>query len=186
MTFDALRCSGFGAGMVHVVLFQPQIPPNTGNVGRLCAVTGSRLHLVHPLGFKITDRHLKRSGMDYWQELDVQHHDDWRAFRRAPTAPTRLWLFSTRGAQSLWDIEFAPEDGLVFGNEGEGAPDWLHDEIGAPARVRIPQFNPLLRSLNLSTSVGIAVYEALRQLRGPGPRDRAAGELIAPPALKEL
>lgn len=153
--------------MLHVVLFQPQIPPNTGNVGRLCAVTGSRLHLVHPLGFTITDRHLRRSGMDYWHQLDVRHHADWRAFRTAPEGPSRLWLFSTRGARTLWDVAFAPGDGLVFGNEGEGAPAWLHDEIGEAARVRIPQFNPSLRSLNLSTSVGVAVYEALRQWRGP-------------------
>ncbi len=153
--------------MVQVVLFQPQIPPNTGNVGRLCAVTGCPLHLVHPLGFKITDRHLKRSGMDYWHALDVRHHEDWHAFRVAPAGPARLWLFTTRADQTLWDVSFALNDGLVFGNEGEGAPPWLHDEIGVAARVRIPQFNPLLRSLNLSTSVGIAVYEALRQLHAP-------------------
>lgn len=156
--------------MVHVVLFQPQIPPNTGNVGRLCAVTGCPLHLVHPLGFTITDRHLKRSGMDYWHALDVRHHADWAAFRNSADAPSRLWLFTTRGALSLWDVAFAPGDGLVFGNEGAGAPEWLHTEIGAARRVRIPQFTPGLRSLNLSTSVGVAVYEALRQLRVAGSR----------------
>jgi tRNA (cytidine/uridine-2'-O-)-methyltransferase len=123
---------------------------------------------VHPLGFTITDRHLKRSGMDYWHQLDVHHHADWPAFRAASAAPSRLWLFSTKGTQSLWDVAFSPGDGLVFGNETDGAPTWLHDEIGAGARVRIPQFNPLLRSLNLSTSVGVAVYEALRQLRRAG------------------
>jgi len=176
--------------MVQVVLFQPQIPPNTGNVGRLCAVTGCRLHLVHPLGFRITDRHLKRSGMDYWHALDVQHHADWPAFRAAATAPRRLWLFSTHATRSLWEIEFAPDDGLVFGNETDGAPPWLHAEIGDTARVRIPQFNEQLRSLNLSTSVGIAVYEALRQLRAAG---RLGVDELAPPpanppetALKDL
>ena len=154
-----------GPSLIHVVLFQPRIPPNTGNVGRLCAVTGARLHLVHPLGFQITDRHLKRSGMDYWRALDVHHHADWPAFRMAPAAPRRLWLLSTHATQSLWDVKFAPEDGLVFGNETDGSPTWLHEEIGSAARVRIPQFNAQLRSLNLSTSVAIALYEVLRQRR---------------------
>jgi tRNA (cytidine/uridine-2'-O-)-methyltransferase len=154
--------------VLHVVLFQPQIPPNTGNIGRLCAVAKCRLHLVHPLGFRITDRHLKRSGMDYWHSLDVHHHADWAAFRQAAGTPRRLWLLTTRGERTLWETAFEPDDGLVFGNETDGAPAWLHDEIGATARVRIPQFNTELRSLNLSTSAGIAVYEALRQLAVQG------------------
>jgi tRNA (cytidine/uridine-2'-O-)-methyltransferase len=154
--------------VLHVVLYQPQIPPNTGNVGRLCAVAGCRLHLIHPLGFQITDRHLRRSGMDYWHALDIRHHADWDAFGAARDGPRRLWLFTTQGARSLWETAFADEDGLVFGNETAGAPEWLHRRIGAPARVRIPQFNPVLRSLNLSTSVGVAVYEAMRQLTDSG------------------
>jgi tRNA (cytidine/uridine-2'-O-)-methyltransferase len=190
MAIDESGDSQFGAGVLHVVLFQPQIPPNTGNVGRLCAVTGCRLHLVHPLGFRITDRHLKRSGMDYWHDLDVHHHADWLALRAAPGAPRRCWLFSTHATQSLWDVTFAPGDGLVFGNETDGAPAWLHDDVGAAARVRIPQFNPRLRSLNLSTSVGIAVYEALRQLhtRGLAPAAGPARAATQPPdaVLKEL
>jgi tRNA (cytidine/uridine-2'-O-)-methyltransferase len=179
-----------GTVAVHVVLFQPQIPPNTGNVGRLCAVTGSRLHLIHPLGFRITDRHLKRSGMDYWRELDVHHHADWPSFRAAPAVPRRLWLFTTQASRSFWEVKFAPGDGLLFGNETSGAPSWLHDEIGDAARVRIPQFNPRLRSLNLSTSVGVAVYEALRQIRAqdtPGPDVSSAGtDALDEPYLKEL
>ena len=151
--------------MIHVVLFQPEIPQNTGNIGRMCAVTRSRLHLIHPLGFTITDRHLRRAGMDYWYALDVHHHDDWAAFRASPHGPRRLWLFTTHAAQSYWDVNYAPEDGLVFGNEGHGAPDWLHDEIGASQRVTIPHRNPDLRSLNLSTAAGIATFEALRQVR---------------------
>jgi tRNA (cytidine/uridine-2'-O-)-methyltransferase len=149
--------------VLHVVLFQPQIPPNTGNIGRLCAVTGCRLHLVHPLGFRITDRHLKRSGMDYWHALDVHHHADWPAFRRSPAAPQRLWLLTTHGERTIWEVSFAADDGLVFGNENDGAPPWLHEEIGPEQRVRIPQFDRALRSLNLSTAAGVAVYEALRQ-----------------------
>jgi tRNA (cytidine/uridine-2'-O-)-methyltransferase len=150
--------------MLHLVLFQPEIPQNTGNIGRMCALTRSRLHLIHPLGFTITDRHLKRAGMDYWHALDVHHHDDWTAFRASPHGPTRLWLFTTRTSQSYWDVNYAPGDGLVFGNEGHGAPEWLHAEIGEAQRVKIPQHNHTLRSLNLSTAAGIAGYEALRQI----------------------
>lgn len=150
--------------MLHVVLFQPEIPQNTGNIGRMCALTKSRLHLIHPLGFTITDRHLRRAGMDYWYALDVHHHADWAAFRASPHGPRRLWLFTTHAAQSYWDVRYEPEDGLVFGNEGHGAPAWLHDEIGESFRVTIPHRNPELRSLNLSTAAGIATYEALRQV----------------------
>ncbi|MGB0344957.1 MAG: tRNA (cytidine(34)-2'-O)-methyltransferase [Coraliomargarita sp.] len=150
--------------MLHIVLFNPEIPQNTGNIGRLCAITRSRLHLVHPLGFTISDKHLKRSGMDYWHSLDLHHHEDWEAFKASPHRPDRLWLFTTRAEQAYWDAGYADGDGLVFGNEGQGAPDWLHQEIGEQ-RVTIPQANAELRSLNLSTAAGIATYEALRQLR---------------------
>ena len=152
--------------MLHLVLFQPEIAPNTGNVGRLCALTRSRLHLIHPLGFEITDKNLKRAGMDYWKSLDVHEHADWPAFRASAAAPRRLWLFTTKTEQSFWDVRYADGDGLVFGNEGSGAPAWLHEEVGATQRVTIPQLNPDLRSLNLSTAAGIACYEAVRQLRG--------------------
>lgn len=151
--------------MLHIVLFQPEIPQNTGNIGRMCALTRSRLHLIHPLGFEITDRHLKRAGMDYWYALDVHHHADWAAFKASPAAPQRLWLFTTKTEQRFWDARFADGDGLVFGNEGAGAPAWLHQEFGDAWRVTIPHANPDLRSLNLSTAAGIACYEALRQTR---------------------
>jgi tRNA (cytidine/uridine-2'-O-)-methyltransferase len=152
--------------MLHLVLFQPEIAPNTGNIGRLCAVTRSRLHLIHPLGFAITDRNLKRAGMDYWKSLDVQEHADWQAFRNSAQAPKRLWLLTTKTTQSFWKVRFADGDGLVFGNESSGAPAWLHDEIGETQRISIPHANASLRSLNLSTAAGIACYEALRQI-GP-------------------
>ena len=154
--------------MLHVVLFQPLIPQNTGNIGRMCAVTRSRLHLIHPLGFEVTDKNLKRAGMDYWHTLDVHHHADWAAFRASPAAPRRLWLFTTHATQTLWAARYEPDDGLVFGNEEAGAPGWLHDEIGAAQRVKIPHANSELRSLNLSTAAGIATYEALRQTGMPG------------------
>lgn len=150
--------------MLHIVLFQPEIAPNTGNIGRMCALTRSRLHLIHPLGFVINDRNLRRAGMDYWRALDVHEHANWEVFRTSPQAPRRLWLFTTKADTSFWDVRFADGDGLVFGNEGAGAPDWLHEEL-RERRVTIPHQNPDLRSLNLSTAAGVACYEALRQLR---------------------
>lgn len=150
--------------MIHVVLFQPEIAPNTGNIGRMCALTRSRLHLIHPLGYVINDRNLRRAGMDYWKSLDVHEHADWAAFRKSAVAPARRWLFTTKASRTFWDVEFADGDGLVFGNESSGAPDWLHDEIGEEHRVKIPHANPALRSLNLSTAAGVACYEALRQI----------------------
>lgn len=159
--------------MLHIVLFQPEIAPNTGNIGRMCALTRSRLHLIHPLGFVINDRNLRRAGMDYWKSLDVHEHADWAAFRASPQAPAgRLWLFTTKTERSYWDVSFAEGDGLVFGNEGSGAPDWLHDEL-RETKTTIPHANPTLRSLNLSTAAGIACYEAVRQLTHA--RGRALG-----------
>ena len=141
-------------GVLHVVLFQPEIAPNTGNVGRMCALTRSRL---------INDRNLRRAGMDYWKSLDVHEHADWAAFRASPHAPQRLWLFTTKAEKNFWEVGFADGDGLVFGNEGAGAPEWLHAEL-REWRVTIPHANPALRSLNLSTAAGVATYEALRQI----------------------
>src|SRR5271156_4076827 len=126
------------AHMLHLALFAPQIPQNTGNIGRLCAFTGSRLHLIRPLGFVINDRNLRRAGMDYWRALDLQEHADWPAFRASPRAPARLWLLTTKAAQSFWAARYADGDGLVFGNESSGAPDWLHAELGDARRVTIP------------------------------------------------
>ncbi len=154
--------------MLHLVLLQPQIAPNTGNIGRMCAVTRSRLHLIHPLGFEITDKHLKRAGMDYWHSLDVHHHANWEAFKVSPAAPQRLWLFTTHATRTFWDVRYADGDGLVFGNEEAGAPAAVHAELGGERRVKIPHANSALRSLNLSTAAGIACYEALRQVGMPG------------------
>lgn len=150
---------------LHLVLLRPEIPPNTGNVGRMCAVTGCVLHLVHPLGFKIDDAKLRRAGMDYLHELDVRHHADWQAFLASPGRPMRLWLFSTKTTNGLWDVEFAEGDGLVFGNEGSGTPEEIHAWFGPDRTVKIPHFNDKTRSLNLSTACGIATYEALRQIK---------------------
>tara|TARA_B100001287_G_C22391353_1_gene393483 strand:+ start:110 stop:574 length:465 start_codon:yes stop_codon:yes gene_type:complete len=152
--------------MLHVVLFQPEIPQNTGNIGRTCAISESRLHLIYPLGFEIRDKHLRRSGMDYWHNLDIRHHESWEAFKNSADGPKRLFLMTTKGARSYWDVAYEDGDGLVFGREGSGAPDWMHEEIGEDRRVLIPIYNDTLRSLNLATSAGIAVYEVMRQLKG--------------------
>lgn len=151
----------------HLILFNPEIPQNTGNVGRLCAYTGCRLHLIRPLGFTVTDKHLKRSGMDYWKSLDVNYHDDWEAFLASPLAPVeeRIWMFTTKATAAHWDASFHPGDGLLFGNEGHGCPPWLHARTTAARKLTLPRFSDdPLRSLNLSTAVGIATYEALRQV----------------------
>jgi tRNA (cytidine/uridine-2'-O-)-methyltransferase len=154
--------------MLHVVLFQPQIPQNTGNIGRMCAVTRTRLHLIHPLGFAVTDKNLKRAGMDYWFSLDVHHHTDWAAFTASPVAPKRLWLFTTHATRTFWAVRYMDDDGLVFGNEEAGCPEWLHTELTEAQRVKIPHANTELRSLNLSTAAGVATYEALRQIGSLG------------------
>jgi tRNA (cytidine/uridine-2'-O-)-methyltransferase len=149
---------------LQIILFQPEIPQNTGNVGRLCAFTGTRLHLIEPLGFSLDDRYLRRSGMDYWKHLDIHRHASWDAFRESESFPKRIWMFTTHANKTYWDVTFSPGDALLFGNEGHGCPDWLHKEIGDEHRIKLPQFNQQpLRSLNLATSVGIAAYEALRQ-----------------------
>ena len=154
--------------MFHVILYQPRIPQNTGNIGRLCAVTSSSLHLIHPLGFSVADRDLKRSGMDYWKSLQVHHHEGWEQFLRSPLRPRRVWLFTTKTDRSFWKADFHDGDGLLFGNEVVGCPQAVHEWVGPENRLTIPRFNVEMRSLNLSTSVGIAVYEALRQVEDAG------------------
>ena len=149
--------------MLHLILYQPQIPQNTGNIGRLCAYTGNKLHLIRPLGFKIEDKHLRRSGMDYWKELNVEKHEDWDAFLSNENRPRRVWLLTTKSQRCLWDVKFQDGDGLLFGNEGNGAPPCVHEWAGNH-RIRIPSFKQGLRSLNLATSAGIVTYEALRQI----------------------
>lgn len=151
--------------MLHITLYQPDIAPNTGNIGRTCAITGSRLHLIHPLGFKISDRHLRRAGMDYWKTLDVHEHADFDRYLSSPAAPPRerTWVFSTHAGHSLWDVGFDANDGLLFGKETAGLPEDVHAWAGDRC-VRVPMFDTTLRSLNLATCVGVCVYEALRQI----------------------
>jgi tRNA (cytidine/uridine-2'-O-)-methyltransferase len=151
---------------LHVALVEPEIPPNTGNVARLCAATGCALHLVEPLGFGIGDRELKRAGLDYWHRLNVVVHPNLEAFL-ATTASLRRWFFSTRAQRIYTEAAFAPGDLLVFGKETQGLPDDLLARY--PERcLRIPMRQHSVRSINLSTAVGIATYGALEKLGFPG------------------
>ncbi len=151
---------------LHVVLVNPEIPPNTGNVARLCAATGSRLHLVHPLGFSVDDRQLKRAGLDYWPHVDLCHHPSLEAALAASgTGP--VLLFTARGGTPYDRAPYAPGARLVFGPETRGlAPELL---AAHPERcVRLPIWGQV-RSLNLSAAVAVAVYEGYRQLGAWGP-----------------
>jgi tRNA (cytidine/uridine-2'-O-)-methyltransferase len=150
---------------LHVVLVEPEIPPNTGNVARLCAATGCALHLVEPLGFRIDDRELKRAGLDYWDALAVVVHPSLEALL-ATFAPQRRWLFSTHASRGYADAPYAPGDALVFGKETAGLPKALL--AAQPDRaLRIPMREGAVRSLNLSTAVGIVTYAALARLGFP-------------------
>jgi tRNA (cytidine/uridine-2'-O-)-methyltransferase len=147
---------------LKVALFQPQIAPNTGNIGRLCVATGTELHIVRPMGFVLSDKNVRRSGMDYWERLRLTVHDDDEAFFRA-VGETSLWLFTSKARRSFWDVAYSPEDCLVFGSETHGLSDAILARFPERA-LRIPQAAGE-RCLNLSTAAGIALYEALRRLR---------------------
>jgi tRNA (cytidine/uridine-2'-O-)-methyltransferase len=154
------------AGPVHVALYEPEIPGNAGAVARTCGAAGAPLHLIGRLGFSFTHPKAKRALMDYWQHVEYHVHPAWADFA-AHAEGRRIWSFTTKAERTLWEAEFAPGDVLLFGPESRGLPDHL---IADPAHaVRIPM-RPETRSLNLSTSVGIALYEALRQLDPTGLR----------------
>jgi tRNA (cytidine/uridine-2'-O-)-methyltransferase len=147
--------------MFHVVLVEPEIPPNTGNIGRLCVAAGATLHLVHPLGFQITDRELKRAGLDYWPHLKLHEWPDWDAFAAALPAPQRCFFLTTKATRDYAQQRFEPGDYLVFGRETRGLPASLL-AAHAEQALTIPMA-PEARSLNLATAVGIVLYEARRQ-----------------------
>jgi tRNA (cytidine/uridine-2'-O-)-methyltransferase len=150
---------------LHVVLVEPEIPPNTGNVARLCAATGCALHLVEPLGFSIDDRELKRAGLDYWNHLRIVVHPSLDDFLAA-TAHLRRWFVTTRSARRHTDAQYRYGDMLVFGKETRGLPQALLDRF-ADATLRIPMHEGRVRSLNLSTAAGIVTYAALERLGFP-------------------
>ncbi len=147
---------------MHVVLVEPEIPPNTGNIARLCAATRSVLHLVEPLGFELSDRMLKRAGMDYWEQVVWKRWGNWEEFMAGQPARARLWLVESSGGRFYSEVAYGADDYLVFGRETAGLPKALL-ESHADTCVRIPMFNPAARSLNLSNCVALVLFEALRQ-----------------------
>ena len=152
---------------MNVVLLEPEIPPNTGNVARLCAATRSTLHLIEPFGFQLDDRQLKRAGLDYWQHLTWHRWPNWRAFLAAIPTSARLWFIESGGGKCYAEIRFESEDYLIFGRETAGLPTGLLEQH-RDWWLSIPMFNPSARSLNLSNCVAVVLYEALRQLQFPG------------------
>ena len=148
--------------MLHVALFEPEIPPNTGNVARLCAATGARLHLIGRLGFRLDDRSLKRAGLDYWDAVDVVRHVTFEEFEAA-LAGGRVWCVETLAVVPYTRATFADGDCLLFGAESKGLPAGVREKY-AERLIGIPMPTGAVRSLNLATSVGVVLYEALRQL----------------------
>ena len=147
--------------MLNIVLVEPEIPQNTGNIVRTCAATGSKLHLVRPLGFEVTDKHLKRAGLDYWYLVDIVYYDSFSEVWDKFSAEHSFWFFSTKAKRVHSDVAYRAGDFLVFGKETKGLPEELL-RAHYDACVRIPMIDES-RSLNLSNSVCVAVYEALRQ-----------------------
>jgi len=148
--------------MLNIILYQPEIPPNTGNIIRLCANTGANLHLIEPLGFQLDDQRLRRAGLDYAEMANVHRHMNWHAFKSLHP-DMKIWAFSTRGTTNYNEVAFKTGDGLLFGPETRGLPDSLLESNGADQCVRLPM-REASRSLNLSNTVAIGLYEAWRQL----------------------
>lgn len=145
---------------MHIILHQPEIPANTGNIGRTCVATGTSLHLIEPLGFHLNEKEIKRAGMDYWEHLDVTRYVNFEEFKeKHPGA--KIWMATTKAKHSYTDVSFGPDDFIMFGKESAGIPEEILVEY-EPTCIRIPML-PQIRSLNLSNSVAIVLYEALRQ-----------------------
>ena len=147
--------------LFHVVLVAPEIPQNTGNIGRICACTGCLLHLVKPIGFELDDRHVRRSGMDYWRKIEYRIHESWNDFL-AFKGDAPMHLYSTKAVQSYWDAPMADGTFLVFGSEGHGLPQEIHDACKSDFYT-IPMPGNFSRSLNLANSTAVVIYEGLRR-----------------------
>ena len=145
---------------MNIVLLEPEIPQNTGNIGRTCCATGTKLHLIEPMGFRINEKNLRRAGMDYWENLDVTIYDSFYDFmEKNPGA--KIWMATTKAPKRYTDVQFGPDDYVMFGKESAGIPEEILVE-NKDTCIRIPM-NPEIRSLNLANSVAIVLYEALRQ-----------------------
>lgn len=148
----------------NIVLIEPQIPPNTGNIGRLCIATKSHFHLVKPLGFDISEKAVRRAGLDYWKHVDLTIHESYAEFRASLSPSARLWFFTKFAEKSLFSAEFQPGDYLIFGKETTGLPPEVHANESKEQLLRVPMpGSDIVRSLNLAGTVHIALYEALRQ-----------------------
>jgi tRNA (cytidine/uridine-2'-O-)-methyltransferase len=147
---------------MHLVLLEPEIPPNTGNIARLCAATRTTLHLIEPFGFKLDDAQLKRAGMDYWRQVEWRRWPNWPAFRSHLPVLSRLWFIESGGPCHYAEVSYQSDDYLVFGRETAGLPKVLLDE-NRERWLRIPMFHPESRSLNLANCAAIVLFEALRQ-----------------------
>lgn len=145
----------------NIVLFNPEIPQNTGNIGRMCASNECKLHLIKPLGFEISDKHIKRSAMDYWEHLEYEIYENWEDFKSKNNGGSK-WLLTTKSSKSYWDAEFKPGDYLIFGSESAGVPQDLHAELKNTS-ITIPMSSNKARSLNLASSAQTVYYEAFRQ-----------------------
>lgn len=154
---------------LHIVLFEPEIPHNTGNIGRTCVALAAKLWLVRPLGFSLDDYYVRRAGLDYWELLDLEVVENWEELDAKLIAPSgrQPWLFSKGAEQSYLAVDYALGDIFVFGKESAGLPEWLHERY-ASRRLRLPML-PAVRSLNLSNTAAIVMYEALRQGAVPMP-----------------
>ena len=150
---------------MNIILHQPEIPANTGNIGRTCVATGTSLHLIEPLGFKLDEKSIKRAGMDYWEHLDVTRYVNFQEFlEKHPNA--KIWMATTKAKHVYTDVEFSPDDFIMFGKESAGIPEEILVDYEETC-IRIPMLEKI-RSLNLSNSVAIVLFEALRQQDFPG------------------
>ncbi len=150
--------------MLNVVLFEPENAGNVGNIARTCAVVGARLHLIRPFGFHLHDTQFKRAGMDYLEGVTLLEHPDWLGFRSSLPQGARIWGLTSKTTRSFWDVAFKADDYLVFGPESRGLPEWIKAQL-KPITIPMPAGG---RSLNLAVSVGIGLYEAVRQTQGAG------------------
>jgi len=171
------RASPFSRPLFEVVLHQPEIPNNTGNIGRTCVAAACGLRLIHPLGFDLSEKACRRAGLDYWPRLGVREHADWADYRRA-TPGARRWLLTTRAPRSLYDADLRFGDHVVFGSETRGLPDEIL--AAAPDDCLAMPMAPGERSLNVATAVCAVVYEGLRQLRGAGVLDWNGDQRLRP------
>ena len=151
---------------LNIVLFEPEIPQNTGNIARTCAATGSNLHLIKPLGFSVEDKYLKRAGLDYWNLVNIIYHDNFEKFQKT-TGNNKIVISTTKESRYYTDVTYTEECYIIFGKETAGLPNYIHEEY-VENRIKIPMVNmENVRSLNLANSVNIIIYEALRQLGFP-------------------